>query len=74
MSQPDCEWRFSVMMFFEAINHSFEKRGRTSTDGGPKMRPPAGDNAGGRPLPKKHCLVLFMAKLQMSPRLRICGA
>jgi len=58
------------MMFFEAINRSFEKRGRSSTDGGPKMRPPAGDDAGGRLLPKKHCLVLFMAKLKMSPTLR----
>jgi hypothetical protein len=62
-------------MFFEAISHSFEKRGRTSTDGGPKMRPPAGDDAGGRLLPKEHCPVFFMAKLQMSPTLRVyeCG-
>ena len=38
------------------------------------MRPPAGDDAGGQLLPKKHCLVLFMAKLKMSPTLRIRDA
>ena len=51
-------------MFFEATVSASKKGAALSTDGGPKMRPPAGDDAGGRLLPKEHCLVLFMAKFR----------